>query len=78
MKPDEHEIRMIPVTAIRIANHRVRERRKFDQIVRNISEQGLKRPITVTEVEPGPDGKPAYDLARLPLLDPVFRFFRAL
>lgn len=62
MKPNEHEIQMIPVTAIRIANPRVRERRKFDQIVRNISEQGLKRPITVTEVEPGPDGKPVYDL----------------
>lgn len=62
MKTDEHEIQMIPVAAIRIANPRVRERRKFDQIVHSISEQGLKRPITVTEVAPGPDGRSAYDL----------------
>ena len=62
MNPDEKEIQMIPVQAIRIANPRVRERRKFEQIVRSIAEQGLKRPITVTETKPGPDGLPAYDL----------------
>jgi ParB family chromosome partitioning protein len=62
MNPDEKEILMIPVQAIRVANPRVRERRKFEQIVRSIAEQGLKRPITVTETKPGPDGQPAYDL----------------
>ena len=62
MNPDEKDILMIPVQAIRIANPRVRERRKFEQIVRSIAEQGLKRPITVTETKPGPDGQPAYDL----------------
>lgn len=62
MNPDEKEIQMIPVQAIRIANPRVRERRKFEQIVRSIADQGLKRPITVTETKPGPDGQPAYDL----------------
>jgi ParB family chromosome partitioning protein len=62
MNPAENEIRLIPVPAIRLTNPRVRERRKFEQIVRSISEQGLKRPITVTEAQPGPDGQPAYDL----------------
>jgi ParB family chromosome partitioning protein len=62
MNPDENEIVMLPVQAIRIANPRVRERRKFELIIRSISEQGLKRPITVTEAKPGPDGQPAYDL----------------
>lgn len=62
MKPDENEVALIPVQAIRIANPRVRERRKFEEIIRSISEQGLKRPITVTEAKPGPDGQPVYDL----------------
>ncbi len=62
MNPDESEIIMIPVQAIGIANPRVRERRKFEQIVRSISEQGLKRPITVTEGKPGPNGEPVYEL----------------
>ena len=62
MNPDEKEIQMIPVQAIRIANPRVRERRKFELIVRSIADQGLKRPITVTESKPGPDGQPVYDL----------------
>jgi len=60
--PDDHETLLIPVRAIRVANPRVRERRKFEQIVRSIADQGLKRPITVTETKPGPDGQPAYDL----------------
>lgn len=62
MKPDENEVALIPVQAIRIANPRVRERRKFEEIIRSISEQGLKRPITVTEAKPGPEGQPVYDL----------------
>jgi hypothetical protein len=45
----EHEVMMIPVQSVRIANPRVRDRRKFELIIRSISEQGLKRPITVTE-----------------------------
>ena len=60
--PEDHETQMIPVRSIRIANPRVRERRKFEQIVRSIADQGLKRPITVTEAKPGADGQPAYDL----------------
>lgn len=62
MKTDDNEVAMIPIPAIRVANPRVRERRKFEEIVRSIAEQGLKRPITVTESKAGPDGQPAYDL----------------
>ncbi len=59
---DEHDIILIPVKSVRVANPRVRDRRKFELIVRSIAEQGLKRPITVTEAKPGPDGQPLYDL----------------
>lgn len=62
MNPDENEVRMIPVQSIHVVNPRVRDRRKFEGIVRSISEQGLKRPITVTAAKPGPDGQPVYDL----------------
>ena len=59
---DQHDIILIPVKSVRVANPRVRDRRKFELIVRSIAEQGLKRPITVTEAKPGADGEPAYDL----------------
>lgn len=58
----EKEITMIPVSSVRVANPRVRDRRKFDVIVQSISEQGLKRPITVTEAKPDDEGRPTYDL----------------
>ena len=59
---DQHDIILIPVKSVRVANPRVRDRRKFELIVRSIAEQGLKRPITVTEAKPGADGEAAYDL----------------
>lgn len=59
---DEHEITLLPIKSIRIANPRVRDRRKFELIVRSIAEQGLKRPITVTEAAAGEGGDPQYDL----------------
>jgi ParB family chromosome partitioning protein len=59
---DEHEIILIPIKAIRIANPRVRDRRKFELIVRSIAEQGLKRPITVTEASVAENGERQYDL----------------
>lgn len=59
---DDHDIVSIPVKSVRVANPRVRDRRKFETIVRSIAEQGLKRPITVTAAKPGPDGQPLYDL----------------
>lgn len=58
----ENEVMMIPVQSVRVANPRVRDRRKFELIVRSISEQGLKRPITVREAKADGKGQAAYDL----------------
>lgn len=58
----EKEVVMIPVQSIRVTNPRVRDRRRFEVIIRSISEQGLKRPITVTEGKSDGKGPPAYDL----------------
>ncbi|MFT3868445.1 MAG: plasmid partitioning protein RepB C-terminal domain-containing protein [Nibricoccus sp.] len=58
----EHEVLMIPVQSVRITNPRVRDRHKFELIVRSISEQGLKRPITVTEAKIDEKGQLKYDL----------------
>lgn len=56
------EVVMVPVTAIRVGNPRVRDRRKFEQIVENIRTIGLKRPITVTEGKADAAGIPTFDL----------------
>lgn len=61
-KEEEKEVVMVPVKAVRVANPRVRDRRKFEQIVQNISAVGLKRPITVTEGKPDAAGKSTFDL----------------
>jgi len=53
---------MIPVAQVRVTNPRVRDKKKFEVIVQSIAEAGLKRPITVMEGKPGPDGTPVYDL----------------
>lgn len=50
-------IQRIPIARIHIVNARDRNRKKFQQIVGNIADVGLKRPITVC---PRPDGD--YDL----------------
>jgi ParB family chromosome partitioning protein len=50
-------IQRIPIAHIHIVNARERNRKKFQQIVGNIADVGLKRPITVC---PRPDGE--YDL----------------
>jgi len=53
---------MIPVDSIRVMNPRVRNQKKFRQIVENISRIGLKKPITVSRSkEPDGDG-PQYEL----------------
>lgn len=54
------DVLMIPIEEINIANPRVRNRRVFDEIVDNISNIGLKRPITVSR-RVDPTG-PSYDL----------------
>lgn len=51
---------MIPIDQITVVNPRVRNRKAFKEIVENIAELGLKRPITVAKRE-SEDG-PHYDL----------------
>lgn len=56
----EPTVVMVPVDLINVLNPRVRNKKTFQEIVANIAEVGLKRPITVTRRE-HPDGK-RYDL----------------
>jgi ParB family chromosome partitioning protein len=53
-------VEMIPIERITILNPRVRNQRVFNEIVENIAQVGLKRPITVTRKAEA-DG-PFYDL----------------
>jgi ParB family chromosome partitioning protein len=57
----ESIIRMIPIEKIRVINPRFRNKHKFDQIVANISNLGLKRPITVN-VSRNREGEEQYEL----------------
>ena len=45
---EAHAVEMIPVERITVINPRVRNKKTFKEIVSNIAELGLKRPITVT------------------------------
>jgi ParB family transcriptional regulator, chromosome partitioning protein len=56
-----HKIQMIPVKNIRVLNPRVRNGNKFTQIVNNISNIGLKRPITVSHYK-SHENEDFYDL----------------
>jgi len=53
------EVKMIPIENIRVINPRVRNRKKFSDIIANISKLGLKKPITVCK-RTGKNGQ--YDL----------------
>src|SRR5687767_15345373 len=52
---DTQAIKMIPTDRVTVINPRVRNKRIFAEIVSNISDIGLKRPITVTRRD-DPDG----------------------
>lgn len=54
-------VQMIPVNEINVLNPRCRNRISFQGIVSNISNLGLKKPITVARRAESADGKP-YDL----------------
>ena len=56
----EPAVEQIPIELIAVINPRVRNRRSFKEIVENIAQLGLKKPITVAR-RIGPDG-PRYDL----------------
>jgi len=53
-------VEMIPIERITVINPRVRNKRIFEEIISNIAELGLKKPITVTRRQDA-DG-PRYDL----------------
>lgn len=55
------KVRMIPVSQIAILNPRGRGKKKFAQIVANIANLGLKKPITVSHVS-GKNSDARYDL----------------
>lgn len=55
-------VEMIPIDRITILNPRVRNRRKFLEVVESIKTVGLKRPIRVNTMI-GPDGQRSYGLA---------------
>ena len=54
-------VQMIPISQIKVLNPRSRNRIAFESIVSNISNLGLKKPITVAPREDTSDGK-SYDL----------------
>lgn len=55
-------VQMIPIDRIVVLNPRVRNRRKFVEVVESIRTVGLKRPIRVNTMI-GPDGRRSYGLA---------------
>ena len=55
-------VRLIPVERIRVVNPRVRDPRKFQEIVESISRLGLKKPITVSPGAADGDGTEWFDL----------------
>ena len=54
-------VQMIPVAKITVVNPRARNRKIFKEIIANIAQVGLKKPITVTK-HTDPDGEFRYDL----------------
>jgi ParB family transcriptional regulator, chromosome partitioning protein len=57
---DAQTVEMVPIERITVINPRVRNKRIFKEIISNIGEIGLKKPITVTRRD-GADG-PRFDL----------------
>jgi ParB family chromosome partitioning protein len=57
---DVQSVEMIPLDRITVINPRLRNKRVFTEIIANIAEVGLKKPITVTRRDDA-DG-PRYDL----------------
>jgi len=55
-------VEMIPIEQIHVLNPRSRNKATFQDIMSNIANVGLKKPITVARREHSPEGKP-FDLA---------------
>ena len=54
-------VEMVPIEQVNILNPRVRDQRKFREIVDSIAKVGLKQPIKVSRVN-GTNGEPTYNL----------------
>ena len=68
-------VTLIPIERIEVLNSRDRNAKVFEEIVENIQDIGLKKPITVTERE-GLDSEPKYLLVcRLLFRGPLFTLF---
>ena len=61
MNPTDSDVQMIPIDQINVLNPRIRNKIVFESIVSNISNVGLKRPVTVARRSQPVNGKP-YDL----------------
>jgi ParB family chromosome partitioning protein len=58
---EDATIQLVPIEKIKVLNPRVRNKQKFQQIVSNISNLGLKRPITVSQ-NINKSGEESFDL----------------
>ncbi len=64
MKDEEgRRVELVPIKQIHVFNPRVRNQKKFKQIVESIANLGLKRPITVSRIKRSKSGEPEYYLA---------------
>ena len=51
MNPKKDEVQAVPIDKITVPNPRSRGKKKFRQIVANIAQVGLKKPITVARCD---------------------------
>ena len=58
----DNKVYMIPIEEIHVLNPRQREKKKFEQIVHSIKNQGLKMPIKVSRRAEDEPAGPKYDL----------------
>lgn len=62
MNPKSREVRLIPISRIRVLNPRARDKKKFGEIIENIKTVGLKRPITVRVIAGSKSGEENYEV----------------
>ena len=55
-------VQMVSIERIRILNPRLRDKKKFEVIVRSIKNLGLKKPIQVSQRSTDEEEGPGYDL----------------
>jgi ParB family chromosome partitioning protein len=62
MKTNPREVQLIPISRIRVLNPRLRDEKKFVEIIENIKTIGLKRPITVRILAGSKPGEETYEV----------------